>query len=277
MTFTLFAPPASLQYVDSADSVRYVQTLVEHRDHLANDPEYLAFVHNGETFVLEERQQDGFQVSQILSILAINYNDHCFRYKQRILCFLLSHVVCLPSKQAKVDLLRSLKEVHNRVKLQMLAPLLKECLKTGEDLLQEETCDVVLLSLTSYDTTCVKDLGADQSPSWALLLDCVKSFHLLGAVSIRRLICSSPYLRRLGQCTPLWTSLLSHLGAIYNALPSHRQHELCTTLITIGSSSDDSVRFFLVLTRLVIHPIFWNRCGESSCSCVNASSTHQRL
>ncbi len=46
MTFTLFATPASLQYVDSADSVRYVQTLVEHRDHLANDPEYLAFVHN---------------------------------------------------------------------------------------------------------------------------------------------------------------------------------------------------------------------------------------
>lgn len=81
----------------------------------------------------------------------------------------------------KVDLIRSLKEVHNSVKLQMLAPLLKESLKLGEGLLHEYNSDVVLLSLAAFDTTSVKDLSSDQSSSWALLLDSIKVFHLLGA------------------------------------------------------------------------------------------------
>ncbi|KLO17716.1 hypothetical protein SCHPADRAFT_845947 [Schizopora paradoxa] len=195
----------SLQFVDAGDSLHYVQTLVEHRDHIANDSNYIAYIHNKElSYAKSDSKKDA-------------------KYKQRILCFLLSHVVSLPSKQTKIGLLRCLKEVHNSVKLHMLAATLNESLKLGENLLEGETCDTVLLGLSAFDSTCVKDLSADQSTSWSLLLNCIKSFH------------------RLGQANLLWTSLLSNIGTIYSALPNSRQHDLCMTLIGLGSSSDDSV------------------------------------
>ncbi|KAJ8482003.1 hypothetical protein ONZ51_g5640 [Trametes cubensis] len=147
--------PASthLQYIDWSDFQKYVRAIGEMRNNLEHDPEYLQAFHKEH---LGYSKADSKKVSG---------------YKQRILCYLLSHVNACPIVDVKASLLRSLDGVVNEAKAQVLVPTFEALL--GEDeafSLASSTMlqDIATYAASAFDATAAHDINDADKATWAL-------------------------------------------------------------------------------------------------------------
>ncbi|KAH8112066.1 hypothetical protein DFH11DRAFT_1788270 [Phellopilus nigrolimitatus] len=207
---------ATLQYLDWSDEGKYLMLLSEHRDHLINDAEYLISLH----------------YEYLSSSKAENKKDA--KQRQRILCFLLSHVVCSPSLEIRLSILRAMRQVSDGVKLQMLLPIIEEHLDAPSPIADSE---LATLSLEAFDSSAAKDLNVDESRSWSVLLRALQHYHSLGKI------------------TSEWTSLCISLRAsLFASLSNKRQVEISLKLIELASEMDDDFGVKQLLGSCVKQP-----------------------
>jgi len=95
------------------------------------------------------------------------------RYKERVLCYLLSHAVAWHSIPARIVLLSSLKKVVNRAKLQTILPLVLTAIG-GKDpsIIKNETYMELLIE--PFDKTVAPDLVEPGSNFWSAFIASAK-------------------------------------------------------------------------------------------------------
>ncbi|KAI0920552.1 hypothetical protein AcV5_010550 [Taiwanofungus camphoratus] len=196
---------ANLQYLDWLDFRKYTDALSSARDHLVHDANYLHKFH----------QQH----------LTINKSDSKkqARYKQRVICYLISHVNACQLPGAKLTLLKSIEMVSNENKAQELIPTLQLVSET-----MPLRCQTTLpsafyqalsaLAVSSFDTSAATYLNDPSKPLWPVF-EATLSFCFTheSMESTRSAI----------------TYQLQH--GLFAKLSSERKVELCQMLLGLGS------------------------------------------
>ncbi|EMD35136.1 hypothetical protein CERSUDRAFT_107124 [Gelatoporia subvermispora B] len=137
-----------LQYAEWSDLRRYTAALNEAREHFVPDSHYLHVFHQQH---LTSSRTDSKKETA---------------YKQRILCYLLSHVIASHLPYMKLLLLDSLKAVSSSVKLQMLLPSIQKLVQNVPEGHDEFFEQFASLSFRSFDATVVSYLESEGS-SWS--------------------------------------------------------------------------------------------------------------
>ncbi|OCH90866.1 hypothetical protein OBBRIDRAFT_729952 [Obba rivulosa] len=137
-----------LQYAEWSDFRRFTTALNEAREHFLTDSHYLHIFH--QLHLATSKTDPKKDVA----------------YKQRILCYLLSHVNASHLPHMRLWLLDSLKEISSSVKLQTLLPSIQALLQhvpEGQDVFFEEFTS---LSFRSFDTSVASDLDSAEGSHW---------------------------------------------------------------------------------------------------------------
>lgn len=163
---------AKLQYLDWTDFQRYVYAIGETRANLEHDPDYLQTFHKGH---LSHSKTDTKKNAGYVHTNNLTGGHGCahslYSYRQRVLCYLLSHVNSCPLPSVKVALLRSLDSVSNEVKAQILMPTIEGLI--SERGVQDVAATKVYQDLTTYavsafDASATADINDQEKPAWAL-------------------------------------------------------------------------------------------------------------
>ncbi|KAI9060150.1 hypothetical protein FKP32DRAFT_1760434 [Trametes sanguinea] len=144
---------SELQYVDWSDFQKYTKAIGETRDNLVHDPDYLQAFHN---------EHLGFLKTDSKKITG---------YKQRILCYLLSHVNACPLPDVKAALLKSLDGVSSEAKVQVLMPSVDRLLagKVEETLPSSQVYqDLATYAAGAFDVSAAPDLNDHDKNTWTV-------------------------------------------------------------------------------------------------------------
>lgn len=163
---------AKLQYLDWTDFQRYVYAIGETRANLEHDPDYLQTFHKGH---LSHSKTDTKKNAGYVHTNNLTGGHGCahslYSYRQRVLCYLLSHVNSCPLPSVKVALLRSLDSVSNEVKAQILMPTIEGLI--SEQGLQDAAAvkayqDLATYAVSAFDASATADINDQEKPAWAL-------------------------------------------------------------------------------------------------------------
>ncbi|KAI0651200.1 hypothetical protein C8Q79DRAFT_1004507 [Trametes meyenii] len=144
---------AKLQYIDWADFQKYARAIGETRDNLVHDPDYLQAFH---------KEHLGYSKADSKKIAG---------YKQRVLCYLLSHVNSCPILSVKVSLLKSLDGVSNPVKAQVLLPTIEALVdeQALADIVSGKvSSDLATYAVSAFDLSSAEDLNDTAKNTWAV-------------------------------------------------------------------------------------------------------------
>ena len=151
-----------MQYIDLVSLGHYLEQLVERKSAFRNDAAMLFQVH---AELLQIGRQDGRkEVEQ----------------KHAMVCFLLSHILCIDSLPSRLVLLQSLAPVSNAAKLEMLLPLIRNVVEgsvaTATKGLRssEEREQYLELLFASYDRSSRSVVEEASNGAWSLLLQSVE-------------------------------------------------------------------------------------------------------
>jgi U3 small nucleolar RNA-associated protein 10 len=184
--FILLIPSiANLQYLEWMDLRKYIGAMVEHRHHLASDAGYIrVFQRQALTRQKSDTKKDTGYVSYFLS--TSSDSRHLNSYKRKLLCYLLSHVNACHLPVVKLGLLRSMQEVADLSKLQMLLPTIQEVLADSPTTLETSFGDsfpaFVALLLRSFDISAAKALNESSGASWFLYTQALKKAFVPGEI-----------------------------------------------------------------------------------------------
>ncbi|KAG5718058.1 U3 small nucleolar RNA-associated protein 10, partial [Termitomyces sp. T112] len=192
-----------LQYLDRDDVKTYLDAIIQCKDHLAHDPEYIKVFHQ------EHLGRNKADKKKILE------------YKHRVLCFIVSHVNALALPAAQIVLLRSIESISDSAKAEILLPTIKS-------LLASKKSDAILRDLTDlvmpcFDASVAKDLNEEKSALWDAYVSVVR-FHFApnAPPSSQTIIARS----------------LEH--GLFSALSTERKISLCTLLLELGTQHADA-------------------------------------
>ncbi|KAF8515684.1 armadillo-type protein [Hysterangium stoloniferum] len=199
-----------LQYLEWSDFGRFVTTLNSRREHCINDSDYV------QVFVQES----------LCKLRADGKKDAA--YKQRVLCYLLSHITTWSSIHARVVLLGMLKNISNRVKLHMLLPLV-QVVSTSEQVqriadAEDSVCAAYhRLLFGVYDVTTAPDLNEIGSGSWIIFVRLIRSAFGNGSFLL--------------SCV----SMLIYLNSgLFESLSAELRLEVSVVLIECAARSEDN-------------------------------------
>ncbi|KDQ16943.1 hypothetical protein BOTBODRAFT_144298 [Botryobasidium botryosum FD-172 SS1] len=203
-----------VQLLDWADFTKYAKAVDEHGDHFATDATYVGVFHQT---ALRKQKSDTKKEAA---------------YKQRVLCYLVSHIVFWQSVSARVTLLKSIRHVSDPAKLVMLHPLIESLVgqdKEGRQLLrgvpESDSAEYFALLFETYDKSAIAHLG-DASDHWATLLAALR--------------CSiDPEAPGYLQSVPL-QQLEKHL---YPHLETNRMLEICSLLVDLATSTTNGTYY----------------------------------
>ncbi|EGO02920.1 hypothetical protein SERLA73DRAFT_102973 [Serpula lacrymans var. lacrymans S7.3] len=209
------AQSADLQYLDYKDLSIYLTALAQQQDQVIQDASYLKVFH----------QQ--------------HFSNANAKYKRRVLCFLLSHVIACPSPAAKIALLRSIEDVADSSKSRLLFPHMKE-LAEKSDLLSESFGstfnDYVTLLVAACLTVSAADLNDQKSDSaWPTFISSLR-YHFQS---------NSPSSTR-----QLFSGALQN--GLYNSLSFERQTEICNVLLQAGSEGGEAYLHSKALLGIIL-------------------------
>ncbi|KAI0354312.1 hypothetical protein OH77DRAFT_530067 [Trametes cingulata] len=199
---------AKLQYLDWADFQRYVKAIGETRTNMEHDPDHLQAFHREH---LSHSRTDSKKTTG---------------YKQRVLCYLLSHVNACPLVDVKISLLRSLDGVSSELKAQVLSPTIDFLASDeGVQAIPSSAAQQALATyaVSAYDASAAGDLNDPEKPMWA-------TYEKLLSTSIRNGRWGSPraaLLHRLQQ-------------GLFPKLTMERKVQLCQTLLRIAVEDESS-------------------------------------
>ncbi|KAL5520451.1 hypothetical protein ACEPAG_9675 [Sanghuangporus baumii] len=214
----IYGPASSrLQYIDWSDEAKYLNLLVDCRDHSVNDADYLVLFHH----------------EHISRRKAENKKDA--KQRHRILCFLLSHVLCCPSIPIRLSILKSLSRVSDQTKLEMLLPIIERALDSSSTI--GASGDLEIYALQSFDSSVAKLLNSETSSIWSILMRAIDH-----------------YLAR-GESVEQWTRLRTTLqDSLFAVLSTKRQLEISHKLIELGSRIGDEHGIKRLLSQSVKKP-----------------------
>ncbi|KAL4401209.1 90S preribosome protein [Malassezia pachydermatis] len=140
---------SALQYLDTPTYVKYTSLLAKEAGAFINDASFLASTHAA-------------------VLRGSGKKDTLFRTK--VLCYLLSHAVCVPEPSVRVALLRMVRDVHAPCKLTTVLPLLQDAVS------QPPTdAEYVHLLFDTMDASSVSVLTDRDTHTWTLLLQALRS------------------------------------------------------------------------------------------------------
>ncbi|PPQ90282.1 hypothetical protein CVT25_013107 [Psilocybe cyanescens] len=222
----------TLQYLDQDDLKRYLNALVEHRDHFANDPSYLKIFHDqhlGRTKADKKRDAD---------------------YKHRIVCYLLSHINALSSETVQNSLLKSIATVTNKAKIQILSPTIQTVVGSVSSVEATDTFstyseEFLTRLLSCYDSGASTYLN-ETANAWDTFSQLLHTFFRSG--------------------TPMQPQeALAHAieNGLFASLNQQKKFALCEILLDVGSqdSSSQSLSRHVLSTVLVDVPLIVHLLG----------------
>ncbi|KAG6866337.1 hypothetical protein C0991_005804 [Blastosporella zonata] len=190
-----------LQYLDRDDLKIYLNALVEHRDHLSHDVDYIKVFHQQH---LGKAKADKKKDSE---------------YKRRILCFIVSHINALTLPTARIALLKSIEAISDSAKAEILSPTIKSLMAKNADPASRNLTDLVM---SSFDVSVAKDFNDEQSVLWDVYVSVIRFHFTPGApLSSQTIIAQA----------------LEH--GLFSALSAERKISLCNLLLELGSLSAD--------------------------------------
>ncbi|KZT23010.1 hypothetical protein NEOLEDRAFT_1180414 [Neolentinus lepideus HHB14362 ss-1] len=205
---TIYGPSSSeLQFLEWQDFKKYIVALASHQAHLVNDPEYVVNFHGS---VLERSKADSKKEAS---------------YKQRLLCYILSHVNACTIPSIRIGLLKMVEGVSHPVKGEMLLDLIRSVVSdppaqefqiTYGQGLQEFS----RLLLQSFNVSLSKEFNNVASVVWPAYISSIKC--VFGAELLRP---ARPTLSRNLQ------------SGLFASLSLDRQVELCQVLLACASAS----------------------------------------
>ncbi|EST04888.1 BP28, C-terminal domain protein [Kalmanozyma brasiliensis GHG001] len=152
----------AMQYIELASLLYYLDQLVERKSGFRNDAALLPQLH-GE--LLQIGRQDGRKE---------------VGHKHAMVCFLVSHILCIDSLPARLVLLQSLATVSDAAKLEMLLPLIREVVEgnvaaaTKGLRAADEREQYLELLFASYDRSCRAVVEEASTGAWSLYLTAVE-------------------------------------------------------------------------------------------------------
>ena len=167
------------------------------------------------------------------------------RYKQRVLCCLLSHVNCCPLLDFKVALLKSVDSASNEAKAQMLEPTTETLLAADfqDASKRRELQDLATFAVSSFDTLSARDLNDTEKPLWEIYLKVLTATlkHVKStSTSLAIQVAQHEFV------TGVWerarVALLHRLQhGLFTKLSNDRKAQLCGTFLQVGAGDDSLV------------------------------------
>ncbi|RDB23790.1 U3 small nucleolar RNA-associated protein 10 [Hypsizygus marmoreus] len=192
--------PNQLQYLDQDDFKKYLSAILEHRDHLAHDVDYIKLFHQQH---LGRSKTDKKRDSE---------------YKHRVLCYLVSHINAIGVPGSQIALLNSLDSISDSVKAHVLLPTIKSIAADVEHAPHELSGLVV----SCLDISVAKDLNDPTGTLWEVFVAVLRSSFAPG---------SPPHLRAiLGK---------SFAYGLFEALSAERKIALCELLLDFGTQDSE--------------------------------------
>ncbi|RPD60690.1 hypothetical protein L227DRAFT_501246 [Lentinus tigrinus ALCF2SS1-6] len=198
---------AKLQYLDWADLRKYMQAIAENRNNLLHDPDFLQVFHREHVMLHkgESKKTAG--------------------YKERVLCYLLSHVNGCPLHKLKIALLKSLDTISSEAKAQVLLPTI-EALVTqdlSEPSRQTQVQELAELAVSAFDASSSGDLNSQDKPAWGVY------------EKILDMTLKNDFWRRPR------VALLHHLEhGLFAKLNVERKLQLCQKLLRVAAEDESS-------------------------------------
>ncbi|KAF9553866.1 hypothetical protein CPC08DRAFT_672807 [Agrocybe pediades] len=197
----------ALQYLDQEDLKRYLSTLVEHRDHFANDASYLKVLHEQH---LSRSKTDKKRDAD---------------YKNRVVCYLLSHINATSSETIQISLLKSIATITNKAKVQILAPTIELLVARAESedvpvSNAPSSEELTTRVLSCYDTASSQYVNESTS-AWDLFVRVVRAYFRSGAALSSQ-------------------EALAHgfETGLFNSLNQQRKQAICDVLLDVGSQEN---------------------------------------
>ncbi|KAJ9477870.1 U3 small nucleolar RNA-associated protein 10 [Pseudozyma hubeiensis] len=147
-----------MQYIDLASLAPYLEQLVERKTSFRNDASLLPQLH---AELLQIGRHDGRKE---------------VGHKHAMVCFIVSHILCIDSLPARLVLLQSLSTVSDAAKLEMLLPLIREVVEGNvaaatKGLRTTDDRELYLeLLFASYDQSCRHIVEEASTGAWSLYL-----------------------------------------------------------------------------------------------------------
>ncbi|CAA7262090.1 unnamed protein product [Cyclocybe aegerita] len=219
----------TLQYLDQSDLKRYLNDLVGHRDHFANDASYLKVFH--EQYLGRAKSEKKKDVD----------------YKHRVICYILSHVNAMSSESAQVALLKSIATIADKAKSQILLPTIQALVEKASrspapTIFVSTSEELTTRTLSCLDATAAEHLNAS-TLTWDIFTQMVQTYLRPG--------------------TPLAAQQALVHGlemGLFSALNEQNKITLCDILLELGSKDLSSMSLarnllsnILVDVSLIIH------------------------
>ncbi|KAJ7079966.1 hypothetical protein B0H15DRAFT_1025307 [Mycena belliarum] len=212
---------SQLQYFSQSDLKKYLDALVGHREHIALDPSYVKVFH----------------VQHLARSNADKRKDS--EYKHRVLCSLLSHVHVLRLVSARIALLRSMGDVSDKSKTDVLLPVLVTLSHDDDPMLpgshHEQFASLVV---ASFDLSASPALNDPKGSLWGVFFAVLQRYLKPGRATACRLV------------------LLHSLEhGLFASLTIDRKVEVCNLLLDVGTQDADMYPSSKRLLSTVLHEI----------------------
>jgi U3 small nucleolar RNA-associated protein 10 len=158
--------PANIQFIDWPDFGRYLGSIITQRDHFVSSGGYLL----------------DFYAEHLTKAKGEGKKDTS--YKQRVLCYLLSHVQACPLSGLRAAIMRSLSKVSSSVKVELLHDLIGDLFKKEKSALEgvygAHAESFVKDVISCFDTSVCSALRDSNGKEWALFSRVVTRSFLPG-------------------------------------------------------------------------------------------------
>lgn len=164
------------------------------------------------------------------------------RYKQRVLCYILSHVVGCPLPEVKIALLRTLEEVSNNAKSQILQPELSSLSKKSTFAHMQDTfgtsCEeFAALIVASIDESACTRLNAKDTTFWTIYLAILRQFFYSGEYATIP-VESGSQSPQDAMSSPRLVLTQRLQSTVFAALELDRKVQLCRTFLEVAQQSE---------------------------------------
>ncbi|KAJ7456907.1 hypothetical protein FB451DRAFT_1275210 [Mycena latifolia] len=196
---------SQLQYLSQNDLKKYLDAVVDHREHLSLDAAYVKVFHAQH---LARSNADKKKDSE---------------YKHRVLCYLLSHVQVLSLVSARIALLRSIGDISDKSKTEVLLPALVALNQDDKSMVPDSPAEqFASLLVASFDLSASPALNDPKGSLWGVFISVLQHYLKPGPSTACRVV--------------LLHSLEHGLIA---SLTVDRKVEVCNLLFDVGTKDAD--------------------------------------
>ncbi|KAJ7222324.1 hypothetical protein GGX14DRAFT_663256 [Mycena pura] len=197
---------AQLQYLSQGDLKKYLDALMDHREHITLDAAYVKIFHLQH---LTRSKADKKKNSE---------------YKHHVLSYLLSHVLVLRLLSAQIALLGSIEAISDKTKVEVLLPVLTALGQNSEPALPGSPAErFASLVVSSFDLSASSALNDPKGSLWGVFISVLRH-----------------YLESEGAATTCRVVLIQKLEeGLVASLTIDRKVEVCNLLLDVGTKEAD--------------------------------------